>query len=89
MTTPVRLTAVLTHPIQYYAPWFRRLTTHAPELTLTVVHATQPTPEQQGVGFDRAFQWDVPLTDGYRSITVRPPQANDRIDSGSFTTLSC
>ena len=87
MTTPVRLTAVLTHPIQYYAPWFRRLTTHAPELTLTVVHATQPTPEQQGVGFDRAFQWDVPLTDGYRSITVRPPQANDRIDSGSFTGL--
>ena len=25
MTDPVRLTAVLTHPIQYYAPWFRRI----------------------------------------------------------------
>ena len=85
--TPIKLTAVLTHPIQYYAPWFRRITTHAPELALTVVHATQPTPEQQGVGFDRAFEWDVPLTDGYRSITVRPSQANDRIDSGSFTGL--
>ena len=72
MTAPVRLTAVLTHPIQYYAPWFRHIQAHAPEIALTVVYATQPTPEQQGVGFDRAFEWDVPLTDGYRSITVRP-----------------
>ena len=75
MTAPVRLTAVLTHPIQYYAPWFRHIQQHAPEIALTVVYATQPTPEQQGVGFDRAFEWDVPLTDGYRSITVRAAEA--------------
>ena len=87
MTTPLRLTAVLTHPIQYYAPWFRHLQTHAPELALTVVHATEPTPGQQGVGFDRAFTWDVPLTDGYQSLTVRPPQPGDRIDSSRFTGL--
>ena len=87
MTTPVRLTAVLTHPIQYYAPWFRRIHAGAPELALTVVHATQPTPEQQGVGFDRAFEWDLPLTEGYRSIVVRPAHEHDRIDSSSFTGL--
>ena len=87
MTTPIRLTAVLTHPIQYYAPWFRRIHASAPQLALTVVHATQPTPQQQGVGFDRAFEWDVPLTEGYRSIVVRPAQESDRIDSGSFTGL--
>jgi glycosyltransferase involved in cell wall biosynthesis len=87
MTTPARLTAVLTHPIQYYAPWFQRIHAGAPELALTVVHATEPTPEQQGVGFDRAFEWDVPLTEGYRSIVVRPANAHDRIDSGSFTGL--
>jgi glycosyltransferase involved in cell wall biosynthesis len=87
MTTPIRLTAVLTHPIQYYAPWFRHIETHAPELALTVVHATQPTAEQQGVGFGRAFEWDVPLTEGYRSITVRPAHPEDRIDSGHFTGL--
>jgi glycosyltransferase involved in cell wall biosynthesis len=87
VTTPVRLTAVLTHPIQYYAPWFRHIETHAPEIALTVVHATQPTPKQQGVGFDRAFEWDVPLTEGYRSIIVRPPNPGDRVDSGSFTGL--
>ena len=87
MTTTVRLTAVLTHPIQYYAPWFRRIHATAPELTLTVIHATQPTAVQQGVGFDHAFEWDVPLTDGYQSITVRPSHTEDRIDSGSFTGL--
>ena len=87
MTTPVRLTAVLTHPIQYYAPWFRRIHATAPELALTVVHATQPTPAQQGVGFDHPFEWDVPLTEGYHSIIVRAAQAGDRIDSGSFTGL--
>ena len=87
MTRPVRLTAVLTHPIQYYAPWFRRIHASAPELALTVVHATQPTPAQQGVGFDHAFEWDIPLTEGYRSIVVRPPREKDRIDSGSFTGL--
>ena len=83
--TPIRLTAVLTHPIQYYAPWFRQVTAAAPELSLTVVHAVTPTPEQQGVGFGRAFTWDVPLTDGYRSVTVRSTRAGERIDSQRFT----
>jgi glycosyltransferase involved in cell wall biosynthesis len=85
--TPVRLTVVLTHPIQYYAPWFRHVERQAPEIALTVVHATEPTPEQQGIGFDRAFEWDVPLTEGYRSLTVRPPRPGDRVDSASFTGL--
>ena len=85
--TPVRLTVVLTHPIQYYSPWFRHIERHAPEIALTVVHATEPTPEQQGVGFDRAFEWDVPLTEGYRSQTVRPPLPEDRVDSSSFSGL--
>ena len=85
--TPVRLTVVLTHPIQYYAPWFRHIERRAREIALTVVHATEPTPEQQGVGFDRAFAWDVPLTEGYKSTTVRPAKPGDRVDSGSFTGL--
>ena len=56
MTRPVRLTAVLTHPIQYYAPWFRHLHAHAPQLALTVVYATRPTPAQQGAGFGVPFE---------------------------------
>ena len=87
MLTPIKLTAVLTHPIQYYAPWFRHIQANAPDIDLTVVYATQPTPEQQGVGFGRAFLWDVPLTHGYRSITVRSAEPGDRIDSADFTGL--
>ncbi len=85
--TPVRLTVVLTHPIQYYAPWFRHVTRHAPEIALTVVHATQPTPEQQGVGFDRPFTWDVDLFEGYESTVVRGAKADDRVDSAHFRGL--
>ena len=87
MTHPVRLTVVLTHPIQYYAPWFRHIHEHAPEIALTVVYAARPTPQQQGVGFDRAFEWDVPLTAGYRSIVVRDAARGERIDSDSFSGL--
>ena len=83
----LKLTAVLTHPIQYYAPWFRYIQANVPEIDLTVVHATQPTPDQQGVGFGRAFEWDVPLTEGYRSIIVRPAKPDDRIDSEHFRGL--
>lgn len=87
MMPRVRLTAVLTHPIQYYAPWFRHIEANAQEIDLTVVHATEPTPEQQGVGFDRPFEWDVPLREGYRTVTVRSPKPTDRIDTGHFTGL--
>jgi glycosyltransferase involved in cell wall biosynthesis len=85
--TPIRLTVVLTHPIQYYAPWFRQIVVTAPEIALTVVHATEPTAEQQGVGFGQAFRWDTPLTEGYESITVRPARDSDQIDSGHFLGL--
>ena len=83
----IRLTVVLTHPIQYYASWFRYIETHAADIALTVVYATEPTPEQQGVGFDRAFAWDVPLTAGYQSFTVRSSRSQDRIDTGHFAGL--
>jgi glycosyltransferase involved in cell wall biosynthesis len=84
---PIRLTAVLTHPIQYYAPWFRQIAQEATDLCLTAVHAIEPTPEQQGVGFDRAFTWDVPLTEGYNSVTARSARGSDRIDSTHFWGL--
>src|SRR6185295_6517644 len=73
--------------VQYYAPWFRHIAAHCPEIALTVLYATRPTAEQQGVGFGEAFRWDVPLEEGYESRVVRPPRAGDRIDSGSFFGL--
>jgi glycosyltransferase involved in cell wall biosynthesis len=84
---PVRVTFVLTHPIQYYAPWFRHIATSCEQLDLTVIYATEPTAVQQGVDFGRAFLWDTPLRDGYRSIVVRPMRPTDRIDSAHFFGL--
>ena len=84
MTKPIKLTVVMTHPAQYFAPWFRFIAADCPELDLTVLYATQPTPEQQGVGFGRAFAWDVPLTEGYRCQVVRPSRETDNVHSDSF-----
>ena len=57
---------VTTHPIQYMAPWFRALA-QDPELELEVIYFRELNPRQQGVGFGEAFQWDVPLRQGYPS----------------------
>ena len=83
----IRLTVVMTHPVQYYAPWFRHIAERCPAIDLTVLYATQPTREQQGVGFGRAFQWDVPLTEGYRCRVLRPARAGESVHSDSFRGL--
>ncbi len=61
---PVRLLVVCTHPVQYVAPWLRSLA-RQPGLDLMVWYATIPDPVQQGAGFGTAFQWDIPLLEGY------------------------
>ncbi len=66
MSAPIRLTVVMTHPAQYMSPWFRHIAAHCPDLDLTVLYGALPDREQQGTGFGAAFEWDVPLTDGYR-----------------------
>lgn len=85
--SPCRLTAVLTHPVQYYAPWFRHIAARRPEIELSVLYATQPTPRQQGVGFGKTFQWDVPLTEGYRCRVVRPAREGESVHSDHFWGL--
>jgi glycosyltransferase involved in cell wall biosynthesis len=84
IAAPIRLTVVTTHPVQYATPWFRHIAQRVPEISLTVLYATQPTPEQQGVGFGDAFAWDVPLTDGYRHRIVRRAAAGVNVHSDDF-----
>lgn len=69
MSNPVRLCVLTTHPIQYMAPWFRALA-QEPELELDVVFLRELDAAQQGVGFGQAFQWDVPLRQGYPNRVV-------------------
>lgn len=62
---PSRLAIVLSHPTQYYSPWFRWLRTHT-SVTLRVFYlwdfgiTAKRDPE-----FQTTFRWDIDLLDGY------------------------
>lgn len=60
-----RLGIVTTHPIQYQVPWLAALAAD-PRVDLQVGYGWLPDPQAQGVGFGKAFTWDVPLLEGYR-----------------------
>jgi len=64
----LRLGILTSHPIQYQAPWFRAL---AQVLDLQVFFAHRPTPNEQGTGFGKGFQWDVDLLEGYSHHFLR------------------
>jgi glycosyltransferase involved in cell wall biosynthesis len=72
-----RLAVVLSHPTQYYSPWFRWIQAHTP-LQLRVFYlwdfgiAAQRDPK-----FQTTFRWDVDLLSGYESEFV-PNVARDR-----------
>jgi glycosyltransferase involved in cell wall biosynthesis len=85
--TRIRLVVVMTHPVQYMAPWFRYIHAHERQLDLKVVYATEPSPAQQGVGFGRAFEWDVPLREGYDSVVVSAERPKASLDSDHFLGL--
>ncbi len=60
----MRLGVLATHPIQYHAPLYRAL---AEQLDLQVYFAHRQTAAgQAAAGFGVAFEWDIPLLDGYR-----------------------
>lgn len=60
------LAILASHPVQYYAPLFRRL---AKQVDITVFFAHRATPEQQAAaGFGTAFNWDVDLLEGYKHV---------------------
>src|SRR5687767_5962287 len=84
MTGRIRLTVLLTHPVQYYAPWFREIHRSADDIALTVLYATEPTPSQQGVGFECPFAWDVPLREGYTSRVLRQPSPGTSVAADRF-----
>ena len=65
-----RIVVVASHPIQYQAPLFRALAAR-PEIDFSVLFIQQPDARQQGLGFGVAFEWDIPLLEGYRWHQVR------------------
>ncbi len=55
---------IASHPIQYQVPWFRALARRS-EIDFSVLFVQIPDAKQQGHGFGVAFEWDIPLLDGY------------------------
>ena len=61
----VRLAAVVSHPIQHFAPMFRDLA-RRPEVDLKVFYCCDwGVKAYRDPGFGRTFAWDVPLLEGY------------------------
>jgi len=71
-----RLAIILSHPIQYYSPWFRWLRAHTP-LNFKVFYLWEfGVTRQRDPQFGASFQWDVDLLNGYDSEFV-PNVARD------------
>jgi glycosyltransferase involved in cell wall biosynthesis len=75
----LRIGVLTTHPIQYQVPWFRRLAAER-GVDLTVFFCMLPDAAQQGTGFGVAFQWDVPLTEGYQWRLLENVSAKPSLD---------
>ncbi len=59
-----RLLIAGSHPVQYQTPLFQALAA-APGVATDVLYLTLPDARTQGLGFGVAFEWDVPLLEGY------------------------
>ncbi|MBD2165788.1 glycosyltransferase family 4 protein [Calothrix membranacea FACHB-236] len=55
---------VATHPIQYQIPWFQALAKQT-AINWQILYISIPDAQEQGVGFGVAFDWDIPLLEGY------------------------
>ena len=55
---------IASHPVQYQAPWYRELATMT-DLRVFFAHRADAG-EHARAGFGVAFEWDVPLFDGYQ-----------------------
>jgi hypothetical protein len=65
-----RLAIVLSHPVQYYSPWFRWLRRNTSlEFRVFYLWEFGVTP-QRDPQFGTSFQWDVDLLAGYDSEFV-------------------
>lgn len=62
-----KLCIVVSHPIQYYSPWFRHLA-QQDELEVKVFYLWEfGVKEVRDEKFKTTFTWDIPLLDGYDS----------------------
>lgn len=84
---PYRLAVLHSHPIQYFAPLYRRLA-REPDIDLTVYYCSRQGVEAyDDEGFGVPVQWDVPLLEGYRYQFLRNLRRKDRV-GGAFSLVN-
>lgn len=78
-TAPItkrRLAIVISHPIQYFSPWFRHIA-ESNAVDLKVFYLWDAgIRETKDRTFGVSFQWDIPLLDGYESEFI-PNRSSD------------
>ncbi len=65
----IRLAFIVSHPIQYYAPLYRRLA-RRDDVQIKVFFTWRGGGAEMDHGFKKAFAWDIPLTEGYEYEVV-------------------
>ena len=94
------LALVASHPVQYQVPWYRALASMT-DLKVFFAHRAGAD-EHARAGFGVAFEWDIPLFDGYQfewleNVASRAgvdrfrgcdtPQIAERIERGRFDAV--
>ena len=76
----MRLAILISHPIQYYSPWFRVLA-QMKNLRVRVFYLWDAgVVETEDKIFGTSFVWDIPLLDGYESMEARLHQQAQEFD---------
>ncbi len=61
-----KLAIIASHPIQYYAPWFRYIGLNTTEIQFRVFYLWDSgIVPAVDTGFQQSIQWDIPLLQGY------------------------
>lgn len=85
MKRKYRLAVLQSHPIQYFAPLFRRLSAED-DIDLKVLYCSrQGVNEYADDGFGQKVKWDVPLLEGYDHTFLPNLRREDRV--GDFFSL--
>ena len=83
-----RLAILNSHPIQYFAPLYRRLA-QEPDIDLTVYFGDDwGTKASFDPGFGQEIVWDVPLTEGYKHKFLPNWRRNGSINQGFWGLLN-
>lgn len=76
----IRLAYLLSHPVQYQAPFLRRLA-EEPDIDLTVFFCSDVSLQKfHDAEFGKEIAWDVPLVEGYRYEILPAIGGRKRVD---------